>query len=207
MNLKNVVVTAFAAVCTIVLLVPEGRAQSGSETKKGSWEKIKVHGKSLEGNLEGDSPDRDVFVYLPPGYATSPNRRVIMAALLSLNLGAAMIVGVASALGQCCIRANRKPRWFQIVFSTSAMALPILAAASALRFHLLLLEDPSGWLNLLAASLAYFFMNTIIVGGIVSLTSGRRLFHHWRESYPWTSLHYLAGGGIAGALHLLNVMS
>jgi enterochelin esterase-like enzyme len=75
MNLKNVVVTPLLAVCVIVLLLPESRAQSASETKKGSWEKIKVHGKALEGNLEGDSPDRDVFVYLPPSYAASPNRR------------------------------------------------------------------------------------------------------------------------------------
>src|SRR5580765_528700 len=36
---------------------------------------IKVHGKSLEGNLEGDSPDRDVPVYLPPSYATDKSRR------------------------------------------------------------------------------------------------------------------------------------
>jgi S-formylglutathione hydrolase len=43
--------------------------------KKGAFEKIKVHGKSLEGNLEGDSPDRDVFIYLPPSYATSKTRR------------------------------------------------------------------------------------------------------------------------------------
>jgi enterochelin esterase-like enzyme len=42
---------------------------------KGTIEKIKVHGKSLEGNLEGDSPDRDVFVYLPPSYSTSKSRR------------------------------------------------------------------------------------------------------------------------------------
>ena len=42
---------------------------------KGKIERIQVHGKSLEGNLEGDSPDRDVFVYLPPSYATQPNRR------------------------------------------------------------------------------------------------------------------------------------
>ena len=41
----------------------------------GKVEKIKVHGKSLEGNLEGDSADRDVFVYLPPSYATDANRR------------------------------------------------------------------------------------------------------------------------------------
>jgi S-formylglutathione hydrolase FrmB len=38
-------------------------------------ERIKVHGVSLEGNLEGDSPHRDVIVYLPPSYATSRGRR------------------------------------------------------------------------------------------------------------------------------------
>ena len=38
-------------------------------------QRIKVHGASLEGNLEGDSPDRDVIVYLPPSYAKSPRRR------------------------------------------------------------------------------------------------------------------------------------
>ncbi len=43
--------------------------------KKGTFEKIKVHGKALEGNLEGDSPDRDVFVYLPPSYGKEPNHR------------------------------------------------------------------------------------------------------------------------------------
>jgi S-formylglutathione hydrolase len=48
----------------------------------GAIEKIKVHGKSLEGNLEGDSPDRDVFVYLPPSYVTSPNRRYPVVYLL-----------------------------------------------------------------------------------------------------------------------------
>ena len=34
-----------------------------------SVEHIKVHGTSLEGNLEGDAVDRDVFVFLPPTYA------------------------------------------------------------------------------------------------------------------------------------------
>ena len=36
---------------------------------------IKVHGKSLEGNLEGNSPDRDVLVVLPPSYAHAKTRR------------------------------------------------------------------------------------------------------------------------------------
>ena len=42
---------------------------------KGSFQKITVHGRSLEGNLEGDSLDRDVFVYLPPSYARETTRR------------------------------------------------------------------------------------------------------------------------------------
>ena len=42
---------------------------------RGALERITVHGASLEGNLEGDNPDRPVTVYLPPGYASSPGRR------------------------------------------------------------------------------------------------------------------------------------
>jgi S-formylglutathione hydrolase FrmB len=38
-------------------------------------EKITVHGKSLEGNLEGNSADRTVMVLLPPSYDTAKNRR------------------------------------------------------------------------------------------------------------------------------------
>jgi len=38
-------------------------------------EEIKVHGASLEGNLEGNDVDRQVMVVLPPSYKTSPNKR------------------------------------------------------------------------------------------------------------------------------------
>jgi S-formylglutathione hydrolase len=41
----------------------------------GKYERITVHGESLVGNLEGDSPDRLVSVYLPPSYAQQPKRR------------------------------------------------------------------------------------------------------------------------------------
>ena len=71
----RVALAVFVAACAFVCVAPESRAQNGDRGKTGSWEKIKVHGKSLEGNLEGDSPDRDVFVYLPPSYAASANRR------------------------------------------------------------------------------------------------------------------------------------
>jgi S-formylglutathione hydrolase len=45
------------------------------DIKHGTLMHIKVHGKGLEGNLEGDSTDRGVAVYLPPGYAQNPKKR------------------------------------------------------------------------------------------------------------------------------------
>jgi enterochelin esterase-like enzyme len=53
-----------------------------SVTADSPFETLAVHGPSLEGNLEGDSPDRRVFVYLPPGYAKEPGRRFPVVYLL-----------------------------------------------------------------------------------------------------------------------------
>jgi enterochelin esterase-like enzyme len=52
-------------------------------------ERVKVHGKALEGNLEGDAADRDVFVFLPPGYAAEKDRRYpVVYALHGYSIGA-----------------------------------------------------------------------------------------------------------------------
>jgi S-formylglutathione hydrolase FrmB len=52
-------------------------------------EHIKVHGAALEGNLEGDSMDRDVLVVLPPGYAADQGRRYpVVYALHGYSIGA-----------------------------------------------------------------------------------------------------------------------
>src|SRR5262245_31207522 len=63
-------------------LASPGAAQSNSPAKKGTVEKVSVHGAALQGNLEGDSPDREVFIYLPPGYASNRNQRYPVVYLL-----------------------------------------------------------------------------------------------------------------------------
>ena len=55
--------------------VQTGEAVITGGSAHGTVERIKVRGKSLEGNLEGDSADRDVSVHLPPSYKTEPTRR------------------------------------------------------------------------------------------------------------------------------------
>lgn len=50
---------------------------------------IKVHSAAIQGNLEGESADRDVIVFLPPGYFTHPNRRYpVVYALHGFSIGA-----------------------------------------------------------------------------------------------------------------------
>ena len=52
-------------------------------------ERIKVHGAALEGNLEGNSADRDVLVFLPPGYREDRKRRYpVVYALHGYSIGA-----------------------------------------------------------------------------------------------------------------------
>ena len=68
---------AWLAVCAVFIAGTSNRllSQTKGQAKQGAVERIKVHGKSLEGNLSGDSPDRDVSIYLPPSYKTEKNRR------------------------------------------------------------------------------------------------------------------------------------
>ncbi|MGB7134708.1 MAG: alpha/beta fold hydrolase, partial [Acidobacteriaceae bacterium] len=52
-------------------------------------EHVKIHGEALEGNLEGDAVDRDVFVFLPPDYNKDKHRRFpVVYALHGFSIGA-----------------------------------------------------------------------------------------------------------------------
>lgn len=52
-------------------------------------ERIQVHAPSIEGNLEGESADRDVLVFLPPGYAKHKRQRYpVVYALHGFSIGA-----------------------------------------------------------------------------------------------------------------------
>ena len=52
-------------------------------------ERIRIHGASLEGNLEGDAVDRDALVFLPPSYRTEKRRRYpVVYALHGYSIGA-----------------------------------------------------------------------------------------------------------------------
>jgi enterochelin esterase-like enzyme len=74
----------------LAALVLETHAQAPRATGDGGIlvERIRVHGAALEGNLEGDNPDRDVIVYLPPGYDRDRSKRYpVVYALHGYSIG------------------------------------------------------------------------------------------------------------------------
>jgi S-formylglutathione hydrolase len=73
--MKSVYCFAFTLCATVCLYGQAPPPAPPSKPTLGTMERIKVHGKALEGNLEGDSADRDVLIYLPPSYGKQPNRR------------------------------------------------------------------------------------------------------------------------------------
>jgi S-formylglutathione hydrolase len=52
-----------------------GSMNKAASQTKGTVERIKVYGRSLEGNLAGDAAERDVSIYLPPSYHKDTKRR------------------------------------------------------------------------------------------------------------------------------------
>ncbi len=87
-----------AGIATIAALLaaPPGFAQVNTEAppvvagaRPVTVEHIKIHGAALEGNLEGDAVDRDVLVFLPPGYASNKRQRYpVVYALHGFFIGA-----------------------------------------------------------------------------------------------------------------------
>lgn len=79
-----------------VILSPSLSAQVQTEVppavpgaKPVAVERIKIHAAALEGNLEGNALDRDVFVFLPPSYAKQKSRRYpVLYALHGYSIGA-----------------------------------------------------------------------------------------------------------------------
>ena len=83
------IAVAAALVLPAVAQVPTDKPPAVPRARPVAVERIKVHGESLEGNLEGNAVERDVLVFLPPGYSSDPQRRYpVVYALHGYSIGA-----------------------------------------------------------------------------------------------------------------------
>jgi enterochelin esterase-like enzyme len=66
------------ASATLVAYSAAARPQAQVAARAGTVERVKVLGPALEGNLSGDPAERDVMVYLPPGYRETTQRHPVV---------------------------------------------------------------------------------------------------------------------------------
>lgn len=87
------------ALAAVFVIIPSRAAPPPvAGAKPVAVHRIKVHSPSLEGNLDGESADRDVIVYLPPDYDKDPKRRYpVVYALHGYSLTAEGFAGLLSA--------------------------------------------------------------------------------------------------------------
>ncbi len=68
-------VRSLLAILLLAVVVPAFSQAPAPAPRAGSLVTTKIHSPALEGNKLGDPADQDIFIYLPPSYASTPDRR------------------------------------------------------------------------------------------------------------------------------------
>jgi diguanylate cyclase (GGDEF)-like protein/putative nucleotidyltransferase with HDIG domain len=126
----------------------------------------------------------------------------VLICITRLSLPETMLIACAGALFQCLLYLKPPIRW-----SAVGQDVAVAAAATTLAYAAYhSLGGPPGRspLQLVLAATVFFLANSIPAAAVTALTERRRFGQLWREYYFWTFPHYVAGGGAAGLLGLLN---
>ena len=151
--------------------------------------------------LAGAVASSTLKVRLPGVTGTmSVNFVFVLTSIADLPLGQTLLVGCGAALTQSLFRAKGRTSPVQIAFNVANMALAI--AAGYFVFHLTWLAGPHGSLpiRLLAATAAFYVVNTALVAQIIALTERKAFPQVWRSSFGWVLIHYLVGTAIAALM-------
>ena len=112
-------------------------------------------------------------------------------------------VGAAAMIGLFVAGFPDREEWKRFLFNVSVMSLSGVAYSTV--FHAASAAPTSGQILellplALGATLVAFSINSVLVAGVISLTSEQRIAAVWREKYAWLAPHYLAFGVIAYAM-------
>ena len=148
-----------------------------------------------------------VFKVRLPGIVStlSMNYVIVIAGLLDLHLAGGIVISVAGLLGQTYYKCTVRPKFQHLLFNFAAISLSVAAASWCKDLSFIAATDRFGVFSIVSASLAYFGVNTLLLSGIIGLTTRQPVFSVWRESYLWTFPQYLVGGIIATCFHLMIV--
>ena len=118
----------------------------------------------------------------------------VLAALVALGLWPAMVVSVVA--GATSAGYTRDPQ--KVIFNVANYALSTLLAGLV---YLALTPAGAGMLDKVVpaffATGVDFFANTLLLAGVIALSSASGVFSVWRHNYQWALPGYLAGATFA----------
>ena len=121
--------------------------------------------------------------------------------LLLLGPQHAVVIAAAGAWAQCNYKAKHPDPLHRSVFSTAAAV--IMMAATGMVYGWL--EGPSAPSTfsglpkpLVGAIATYFLVNTILVAGVIAISTRRPFLSTWRRDFVWSASSFMATGS-AGA--------
>lgn len=128
----------------------------------------------------------------------------ILIGIRELSLAQTLLMSSAGTLIQCYWKARVRPRPIQVAFNLASMATAVSASFYVYHSRLIQSLQPDLLLALVAAALVFFFMNTIPVACVISITERKRLAKVWSECYFWSFPYYLFGAAIAGLVGFVD---
>jgi len=125
----------------------------------------------------------------------SVNLPFLFLAFMQLNLLEAAIIAFASTLVQSLPKHGEPLRPIRVLFNVSTVTAA--AGIAYMVFHVFSMRSGAGHsLALLMSAGTYFFLNTLPVATIISLTEGAKVIRTWLGIAHLSFPYYVAGTGI-----------
>lgn len=144
-------------------------------------------------------------VRLPMVTATlSVNFLFILVGIVQFSLPESIILAVAGTIIQCLWRPKVRPKLIQIGFSTSSIALAVMAAHWVFHGRLKVILGETHPLLIGLACCMYFVVNTVLVAGVIALTERKAIYKTWFDTYFWVLPYHLTAASVAWLIIVLS---
>jgi hypothetical protein len=125
---------------------------------------------------------------------------VVLLALADLTYAETLTVACAAIIVQCYWRATQTPRAVQVVFNVATMAVTVAAAFVAAQLPVRFGVTYNALAAGIAAATAYFITNSVLLAGVLALSTRRRFVSVWQYWFQWSFPYYAVVGVIAAVL-------
>lgn len=122
----------------------------------------------------------------------------LLLASVQMQLLPTLLIALVATVAQSIAREWSSEKLVQMAFNLSAVLVAITFAHVIQ--HQLRLPNPHGVLLLLLGAAAYLIANTVLVAGVVCLTSEQSLGKAWTSIFTLTYLYFVLSAAIAAAI-------